>query len=93
MRRQGLCCRVEDGGATAERTAPRLRHPLRWYQGQAALLRFAQCMRSHGVANFPGPGSETSPKAGSLDPYSPQFQGAARDCKSFLAPVTGTGSG
>ena len=50
-------------------------------------------MRPHGVANFPGPGSETSPKAGSLDPYSPQFQGAARDCKSFLAPVTGTGSG
>jgi hypothetical protein len=211
MRRQGLFCRVEDVGATAERTAPRLRHPLRWYhvvpgliaislvaaacggpaghsvaelstsatthapasttgvsppqdlpaqpsevqrellkfaqcirshgvpgfpdpngqgafppaqvqalkgspqlkaagdacegdlpsairsfttpQGQAALLRFAQCMRSHGVANFPDPGSKTRPKAGSLDPYSPQFQGAARDCKSFLAPVTGTGSG
>jgi len=62
-------------------------------QAQADELKFAQCMQSHGVPNFPEPGSRAGSSATSLDPNSPQFQSATRDCKSFLAPLAGTGGG
>jgi hypothetical protein len=42
-------------------------------------LKRAECMRAHGVLNFPDPGAP--PLApGSLDPNSPVFQAAARAC-------------
>jgi hypothetical protein len=41
-------------------------------------LKRAECMRAHGVPNFPDPGSHPPP--GSLDPSSPVFQAAARRC-------------
>lgn len=62
-------------------------------EAEAAVLKFAQCMRSHGVPNFPDPGSQTGHTASSLDPNSPEFQRAAKDCRSFLAPVAGAGAG
>jgi hypothetical protein len=50
-------------------------------------------MRSHLAPDFPEPGSVANPSPSSLDPNSPQFQRAARDCQSLLAPPTGTGGG
>jgi hypothetical protein len=50
-------------------------------------LRFAQCMRSHGVSNFPDPSSGgglyITPSSG-LNPQSPAFQSARQSCKSLL---------
>ncbi len=60
-----------------------------------AMLRFSQCMRTHGVTNFPDPtfGSNGGvriafgPSSG-IDPRSPSFQAAQRACAS-----TGAGFG
>ncbi len=58
-----------------------------------ALLRFAGCMRSHGVPNFPDPvvsnGSITWNISGSsLDTRSPRYQAAQRACQSLLPAGT-----
>ena len=59
-------------------------------QNQAQALKFAQCMRAHGVPNFPDPGSNggfnLGPAGGSggLDPNSPQFQKASQACQSLM---------
>jgi hypothetical protein len=54
-------------------------------------LKYAECMRSHGVTNFPDPGADGSitiqPGLG-LDPNSDQFKAATEACKS-LAPTGG----
>lgn len=59
-------------------------------------LKFSQCMRSHGVTNFPDPqitgnratiqisGRAGANGAGGLDPQSPQFQAAQSACQSLL---------
>lgn len=55
-------------------------------------LRFARCMRSSGVPNFPDPtgGGEIAIKPGSgLDPQSPAFQAAQRKCKRLLPGLRG----
>jgi hypothetical protein len=49
------------------------------------MLRFAQCMREHGIADFPDPkpgeGISISTEQGSdLDPNNPQFQAANKAC-------------
>ena len=53
----------------------------------AAFLKFSTCMRSHGVPNFPDPGSSggisISPGSG-LDPASPAFKSAQSQCKKLL---------
>jgi hypothetical protein len=54
-------------------------------QLQTQALQRAQCMRAHGVPNFPDPGSHPPP--GSLDPNSPVFQAAARRCLEPFGPV------
>jgi hypothetical protein len=56
-------------------------------QRQTQLLKLAACMRKYGVANFPDPvnGSlilRAEPVNG-LDPFSPQFQGAQKACRSL----------
>jgi hypothetical protein len=68
---------------------------------EAAALKFSQCMRSHGVADFPdptfgsggavrisigGPGKSSS----GLDPNSPIFQKAQQTCGSLLPGRVGT---
>jgi len=49
--------------------------------------KFASCMRSHGVPNFPDPNSQGSltfgPGSG-IDPNSPKFQAAQRTCQKVL---------
>jgi hypothetical protein len=62
------------------------------HQALPALLKFSQCMRSHGVPNFPDPpangqGAGTLPKGNGINAQSPQFQAAERTCQ-HLAPGT-----
>lgn len=64
-------------------------------QGSGKAVLFAQCMRSHGVPNFPdpkeGPGGTfqlTLPNG--VDPSSPQFQAAQQACQS-LSPLPSSG--
>jgi hypothetical protein len=59
--------------------------PLTASQRQA-MLKFSQCMRSHGVPNFPDPtfhgaavGIELTPGSG-VDPNSPAFKSAQKAC-------------
>ncbi|MGH3494777.1 MAG: hypothetical protein ACRDQ1_16290 [Sciscionella sp.] len=55
-------------------------------------LAYAQCMRAHGVPDFPDPDSQGRIKiqgGSGLDPNSPAFQSAAKACK---APAPGAGS-
>jgi hypothetical protein len=54
-----------------------------------ALLKFSQCMRSHGVPNFSDPpvsGQSTPapPKGAGSNPNSPQFQAAVSACQHVL---------
>jgi hypothetical protein len=59
-------------------------------QSLPELLKYSQCMRSHGVADFPdlGQGGQ-SPAPGNgagLNPNSPQFQAASTACQHLLPP-------
>jgi hypothetical protein len=66
--------------------------PAREQQIEAAGLRFAQCMRSHGVPDYPDPTfnfngggvseSEGTPKGSGLDPRSATFQAAQQTCQN-----------
>ena len=54
-------------------------------------LQFANCMRAHGVTNFPDPGAGGSIQIGAksgINPRSPAFQAAQKACARY-APVTG----
>jgi hypothetical protein len=59
-------------------------------QQQAQLLKFAQCMRAHGIKNFPDPTSQGLEPGNGIDPNSPQFKAAQQACHSLL-PNTGNG--
>jgi hypothetical protein len=55
----------------------------------AQALQFSQCVRSHGLPNFPDPdGSGRIPDPGSagIDQGSPQFQAANQACASYRPP-------
>jgi hypothetical protein len=64
--------------------------PAQAAQMQAQALKFSECMRSHGVPNFPDPtfsghGASIRIKGGpgsGLDPNSPQFEAAQKACQS-----------
>jgi hypothetical protein len=50
-------------------------------------LAFSQCMRQHGITNFPDPGSNggiTVNGGIGLDPNNPKFLAASEACKSLL---------
>jgi hypothetical protein len=57
---------------------------------RAAILKFSQCMRTHGLPNFPDPtfnadgriGLRVGPQAG-LDPSSPAFREAQAACAKY----------
>jgi len=46
-------------------------------------LRYSQCMRGHGVPNFPSPG-QSAPASSPVDVNSPQFVAAAGACQHLL---------
>jgi hypothetical protein len=50
-----------------------------------ALLRYARCVREHGVADFPDPDAEGNfrASAGSTDPRTPSFQRAMQACRQL----------
>jgi len=62
----------------------------RQQQALPVLLKYSQCMRSHGVPGFPVPGgSGQSPapgKSAAIDPNSPQFKAASAACQHVLPP-------
>jgi hypothetical protein len=64
---------------------------------QAQLLQYVDCMRTHGVPNYPNSGSngETNFNAAGVDPNSPSFINANKICgKQIKAPawwIAGTG--
>lgn len=68
--------------------------PAQQAQHTAAALKYSQCMRAHGVPNFPDPngqgGFEIQPGAG-IDPNSPQYQSANRTCAHFMSGTPGGG--
>jgi len=50
-----------------------------------ALLKYAQCVRGHGVPDFPDPGQGTqSAKGAGVNPDSPQVQAALSACQHLL---------
>jgi hypothetical protein len=78
--------------------------PAQTQQMLAQLLKYSQCMRSHGVSAFPDPSTSggavtlkvnASPGSG-LDPSSPAFLHAQQACASLAgapAPLTSSGGG
>lgn len=51
----------------------------------AQLLKFSECMRSHGVPNFPDPNRDgTFPTPAGLNPNSTQVQSAQQTCESLV---------
>jgi hypothetical protein len=68
---------------------------------QEGALKFSQCMRTHGVPNFPdpqfGPGGRVSLQVkggpGGIDPRSSQFQAAQKTCQSDLPRPPGAKGG
>lgn len=69
-------------GRTASSSSPPSRA-----QVQQSLLKYAQCMRAHGVPNFPDPSSgggfQISPNSG-IDPSSPSFKAAQATCEKYM---------
>jgi hypothetical protein len=73
--------------------------PAQVAQAQAQALKFSQCMRSHGLADFPDPvfhssggGISISIKAGpgsDLTPSSPAFQAAQKVCQKLMPGAKG----
>jgi hypothetical protein len=60
-------------------------------------LAYAQCMRAHGVPDFPDPNGQggftfQGGQEGDLGPDSPAFQQANQDCQQ-ITPVSGVGHG
>jgi hypothetical protein len=47
-------------------------------------LAYAQCMRSHGVPDFPDPNSQGEFDSANLPASSPQFQAAQQACRNVL---------
>lgn len=53
-------------------------------QQQSQLLKFADCMRENGVADFPDPQNGLFTGGGDLDPNSPEFQSALDACRDLI---------
>lgn len=54
--------------------------------GSAKLVQFAQCMRAHGMSNFPDPTAEGAFNLPAGTTSTPQFQAADQACKSLAPP-------
>ena len=55
---------------------------------EAAAVKFAECMRAHGVPNLADPTTNGSaPTVGTVDKHSPAFQTAQQACKSLGAAI------
>ena len=82
---------VPSAGSQPTTTAASARGPGSSGQGPLAEAEaYSQCMRSHGVSNFPDP--VLTPDGGygyrttGIDPHAAAFQGALQACKSLPSP-------
>jgi hypothetical protein len=60
--------------------------PAQQHQVTLLALKFAGCMRAHGIPNFPDPtgsGFEFAPPPG-FNPQSPQAQAAQQACRKYM---------
>ena len=58
----------------------------------AASVKFAQCMRNHGVSNYPDPDSSghiPGIRHFGIDPNSSQFVAASNACKHYMRGIPG----
>ncbi len=84
----GDCRHLVPGGPSVSQLEQQIqKEQQRQDQMLPLLLKYSQCMRSHGVPNFPSPGQSTaSPPSAPLNVNSPQFQAAASACQHLLPP-------
>jgi len=86
----GHCRHLLPGGPSVSQLEQKVQDgQQRQEQELPTLVKFAQCMRSHGVPSFPDPaltGQSTpaSGKGAGIDPSSPRFQAAVRACRHVL---------
>jgi hypothetical protein len=75
---------ASSAGGSAASSAPGSSSPPK---GEAGLLAYSQCMRSHGVPDFPDPVGNSlelrASQGSDLDPTSPQFVAAQKACQSL----------
>jgi hypothetical protein len=60
-------------------------------------LKYAQCMRSHGISDFPDPNSQgqlqvQARPGGDLDPNNPLYQSADKACRHYQYVLPGGGA-
>jgi hypothetical protein len=95
-RAEQACRRLKPSGLTPT--------PQEQARAREQMLKFAQCMRSHGVPKFPDPtfspnggGKLTISPSSGIDPASPQFRTAQKACRKFVpggaATFKGPGGG
>jgi hypothetical protein len=63
--------------------------PAQVQQVRAEALEFSQCVRSHGVPNFPDPGSDgriPDPASVGINQGSPKFEAANQACRRYRPP-------
>ena len=51
---------------------------------QSQMLAFSHCMQTHGVPDFPEPNSQGVAQGSGINPNSPSFQAATKDCRHLL---------
>jgi hypothetical protein len=51
---------------------------------QSQMLAFSHCMQTHGVPDFPEPNSQGVVQGSGINPTSPSFQAANKDCRHLL---------
>jgi hypothetical protein len=64
-------------------------NPAQIQEVRAQALQFSECVREHGVPNFPDPGSDgriPDPASAGIDQGSPKFEAANRECGKFRPP-------
>lgn len=68
--------------------------PQQHAQNVSQALKYVNCMRSHGIPNFPDPPASgklmINPQKLGIDPNSPQYQNAQNACRQYL-PAGGVG--
>ncbi len=81
-----VCALATSACGSSGQTASAPSHP-------QASLQFSECMRSHGVPNFPDPGGSggINLDGTGINPFSPSFEGAQAVCRRLL-PGGGPGS-
>ena len=84
----GDCRHLVPGGPSLSRLEQQMQQEeQRQDQMLPLLLKYSQCMRSHGVPNFPSPGQSTASPHGALPHVnSPQYLAAAGACQHLLPP-------